>query len=127
MESFRKALIHALRLCLCCALSTLTACSALRRPPPAVDLSHDPRIQADVEARLAAEPSMSTGQLRVEVEGGVVLLYGTVQGIAAWECAIRNAELVANVRSVVDYLVIQRGPRSITCLAPRDMPATAGP
>lgn len=97
-------------------------CASLRRPLPAVDRSQDERIRGEVERRLAAEPDLGSGALRVEVDGGIVLLHGSVEGIAAWKCAIRNAELVAGVRGVVDYLVLERGPREIRCLAPLDAP-----
>lgn len=93
-------------------------CASLRRPLPTVDRTQDERIRGEVERRLAAEPDLGAGALRVEVDGGIVLLHGSVAGIAAWKCAIRNAELVEGVRSVVDYLVLERGPREIRCLAP---------
>lgn len=99
------------------------ACSFLRRPPPLVDRSHDEEIRTEVEARLAAEPAIGAGAIRVEVEGGIVRLYGAVRGIAAWECAIRTAGLAEHVRSVVDFLVLEPGPRTITCLAPATRPA----
>lgn len=97
----------------------LAACSALRRPAPPIDRSEDPRIQREVEARLAREPSLRGRPIRVEVDGGVVLLHGSVAGIGGWQCALTNAELVPGVRTVVDYLVLERGPRDVTCLAPR--------
>lgn len=84
-----------------------------------VDNSQDPRIEQEVRARLAAEPSLTVGGIRVEVNGGVVLLHGGVAGIGAWQCAIATSGLVPGVRTVVDYLVIGRGPRDVHCLAPR--------
>jgi hypothetical protein len=91
----------------------------LRRPPPPIDRSQDTRIQSEVMARLAAEPSLQAEAIRVETEGGMVMLHGAVRGIGAWQCAITNAELVPGVNSVVDYLVIERGERDVRCLAPR--------
>lgn len=96
----------------------LMGCAGLRRPEPVLDRSQDDRILREVDARIAAEPGIGAG-LRVEVDGGIVLLYGSVQGMGAWNCAIRNAQLVDGVRTVVDYLVLERGPRDITCHAPR--------
>jgi osmotically-inducible protein OsmY len=84
-----------------------------------VDRSQDERIRQEVSARLAAEPSLDATNLRVEVDGGVVLLHGGVSGMGAWQCAISTSGLVRGVRSVVDYLVIGRGPRDVRCLAPR--------
>ena len=99
---------------------SMTACGALRREPPIVDRSRDSQIIRDVQARLTAEPAIDASRIRVEADGGLVLLYGSVDGMGQWHCAIRNAQLVDGVRSVVDYLVIERGPRDIVCGAPRD-------
>jgi hypothetical protein len=96
----------------------VTACG-LRRPPVPVDRSQDQRIQAEVAARLAAEPALADTAIRVDVDGRVVMLHGSVRGIGAWQCAITNAELVRGVQSVVDYLVLERGERDVRCLAPR--------
>jgi len=68
---------------------------------------------------LSAEPSIDAATIRVEVDGAIVVLYGSVAGLDAWQCAIRTAQLVPGVLSVVDYLVIERGPHGVTCLAPR--------
>jgi hypothetical protein len=95
------------------------ACAGVRRPPPVLDRSEDNRILQEVQARLAAEPALDATQIRVEVNGGVVALHGTVRGLEAWRCALRTAELVSGVSSVVEFLVIERGPRNISCLAPR--------
>lgn len=102
-------------------------CASLRRPLPPVDRSQDERIRADVEQRLLAEPDLDADGLRVEVDGGIVRLHGSVRGIAAWQCAIRNAEMVRGVRSVVEFLVLERGPREIRCLAPASEPGAALP
>lgn len=100
-------------------LSLIVAACGLRRPLPPVDRSQDERIRTEVVGRLAAEPALQARPIRVEVEGAMVLLHGSVQGIAEWQCAITNAELVPGVASVVDYLVIERGERDVRCLAPR--------
>jgi hypothetical protein len=64
----------------------------------------------------------------VDVTGGTVLLYGSVEGIGAWQCALTNAGLAAGVKTVVDYLVLERGPQEVRCLAPRpDTGVVAGP
>ena len=91
------------------ALALLLSACGLRRPPVPIDRSQDQRIQADVVARLAAEPALAGTSIRVDVDGRVVMLHGSVQGIGAWQCAITNAELVPGVQSVVDYLVLERG------------------
>lgn len=101
------------------ALLLLMSACGLRTPLPAIDTSQDARIRSEVQARIAAEPGLDAADIRVEVLGRMVTLHGSVRGIAAWQCAIANAELVDDVESVSDYLVIVRGEREITCLAPR--------
>ncbi len=101
------------------ALLLLAAACGLRTPLPSVDTSQDARIRAEVEARIAAEPELEASDIRVAVQGRMVTLHGSVQGIASWKCAIANADLVNGVESVSDYLVIVRGDREIVCLAPR--------
>jgi osmotically-inducible protein OsmY len=87
-----------------------------------VDRTADPRIRQEVEMRLAAEPGIDANVIRVEVDGGVVRLYGTVGGLDAWYCAIRNSQLVSGVASVVDFLVIERATHPVRCLAPAESP-----
>jgi hypothetical protein len=97
----------------------LASCALLRSAPEPVDSTGDERIRAEVTARLAAEPSIGPGRVRVEVRGGTVMLHGSVKGIGALQCAITNAGLAVGTRTVVDYLVLERGPRDVRCLAPR--------
>lgn len=98
-------------------LVVLIGCSA--RPPYEPDRSQDQRILAEVAARLSAEPALRPGSIRVEVHGGTVILHGAVRGIGEWQCALANAALVSGVRSVADFLVLERGARTVNCLAPR--------
>lgn len=91
-----------------------------------VDASRDAHIRREVEARLGAEPSIAAGDIRVEVRGATVALHGSVRGIGAWQCALRNASLVDGVARVADYLLIERGPREVTCLAPRRLGERGG-
>lgn len=85
----------------------------------------DARIRAELRRRIAAEPSLTRAQIRVEVRAGTVLLHGVVNGMGEWECAMTNAELTDGVRTVVDYLVLSDGPQQVRCLAPR-LPALVG-
>jgi hypothetical protein len=96
----------------------LGGCGLLGRSGPPIDRSQDARIGEEVRARLVREPTLDADLIRVEVKGGMVLLYGSVRGMGAWQCALRNVELVPGVTSVVDYLVLERGPRDVPCLAP---------
>ena len=100
--------------------SAMTGCGFLRRDPPPIDTSQDARILREVEARLAREPAIDARTIRVSVEGAVVSLYGSVAGIDAWNCAMRNAQLVDGVRIVVEYLTIERGSGAVPCRALRD-------
>lgn len=104
----------------------LAGCSLLRRgedrESPAVlqaRLAEDSRIRQEVEARLAAEPSIGPGRVRVMVERAEVQLHGSVEGFGALQCALRNASLARGVGLVIDLLVLESGPREVTCLAPR--------
>lgn len=105
----------------------LGGCGLVGRSRAPVDRSQDARIAREVQARLAGEPSIDAGNVRVDVQGGVVMLHGSVRGIGAWQCTITNGGLVQGVRSVVDFLVIERGPRDVSCVAPRpDSAVTIG-
>jgi hypothetical protein len=103
---------------ICTAIALAAACGQ-RQPRLPVDRSQDERILGEVAARIAAEPSLDSESIRVDVEGGTVMLHGSVRGMGAWQCAITNAGLVRGVRTVVDYLVLERGERNVQCLAPR--------
>lgn len=100
---------------------SLVGCVSIRRPRPPLDRSRDPAIVSELQARLAAEPALGASSFRVEAHGGAVHLHGAVQGIGGWSCALRNAHLVEGVATVIDYLVIERGPRDIECRAPRSL------
>lgn len=127
MPSVRQARRRATRAAtLALPVLLFAGCGLVRRTAPPVDRSDDPRIRAEVEARFAAEPALEAHTLRVEVDGRRVILHGSVRGIGAWQCAITNAELVEGVQTVVEYLVIERGPRDVSCLAPRTAPTSGG-
>jgi len=110
----------------------LAGCGLLNRKPRdspaeiAARAATDARITREVEARLAAEPSIGAGRVRVAVERGEVGLFGSVAGLGALRCAERNAELVRGVRLVIDQLVLDPGPRDVRCLAPRIAQSTTG-
>lgn len=84
-------------------------------------------IRLEVEARLAAEPAIGAGRIRAVVNNFDVHLHGAAPGFGALQCAIANAGLVPGVRLVVDYMVLQPGPPTVTCLAPRVFAATPRP
>jgi osmotically-inducible protein OsmY len=94
-------------------------CARRADPLPVPDPVADDRIHEEARERIAAEPSLRAAQIRVEVEGSRVRLYGSVAGIGAWNCALRNAWLIEGVEAVTDFLVIERGPAQVNCLAVR--------
>jgi hypothetical protein len=107
-------------------IALLGGCALLRRgeereSPAAIAARQatDARIRQEVEARLAAEPALAAGRFRVVVERAEVHLYGAADGFGALQCALRNAGLVRGVRTVVDFTVLEPGPREVACLAPR--------
>lgn len=110
---------------LACAALLVQGCALLRAEPRETPVQAQERvaqeesIRREVEARLAAEPSIGTGRIRAVVNQGDVHLHGMAPGFGALQCAIANAELVPGVRLVVDYMVLQPGPSRVTCLAPR--------
>jgi hypothetical protein len=104
-------------------LLVLAACGARgNEGPPRPAPVPDGALRQGVEARLAAEPWLPPGSVRVEVSEGQVILHGSVAGLAAWQCVLRTAAMVEGVLSVSDYLVIGPGPRTVDCRAPRAVP-----
>ena len=110
-------------------LLALPGCGLLGRGAPAAAASpaESARIRGEVEARLAAEPSIGAGRVRAEVQGATVALHGAVDGFGALQCAIANAGLVRGVDNVVDKMVLRRGPRTVRCLMPRPRSAAPAP
>lgn len=107
-------------------LLPLAGCSFFGGGEPAVTpqvvaerAAAETRIRREVEARLAAEPSVGPGRVRVVVQGSEVQLHGSVAGSGAHRCAETNAELTPGVSLVIDFLVLQPGPATARCLAPR--------
>jgi osmotically-inducible protein OsmY len=76
-------------------------------------------IVREVQARMAAEPSIDAAAIRPVVVGTEVHLHGTVRGFGALQCAKANAELVSGVTLVIDFLVLQPGPARVACNSPR--------
>lgn len=114
---------------LAAALASQTGCALLGGGEPAetpqevqARTDRQAAIQREVEARLAAEPSLGPGRIRAVVNGGDVHLHGAAPGFGALRCALANAALVQGVQLVVDFMVLQPGPSLVNCLAPRVFP-----
>jgi osmotically-inducible protein OsmY len=84
-------------------------------------------IRREVEARLSAEPAIGAGRIRAVVNRGDVHLHGAAPGFGALQCAIANAGMVPGVRLVVDFMVLEPGPPTANCLAPRVFAASPRP
>jgi hypothetical protein len=112
-------------------LALLGGCALLGRgtaesPEQAVErIAGEERIRAEVEARLALEPAIAAGRVRVVVVRTDVHLHGSVEGYGALRCALATAGLVRGVTLVVDYLVLNPGPSEVACRAPRVLPVSA--
>jgi hypothetical protein len=108
-----------------CALALLSGCALLGRgaketPQQAAHrVAEDGRIRAEVEGRIAAEPSLSAARMRVDVHEREVSLFGSVPGMGALRCATTNTELVQGVRLIIDHTELLPGPREVRCVAPR--------
>jgi hypothetical protein len=121
------------RMMLACAALLVQGCALLNGDPRETPAQVQARataeeaIRREVEARLAAEPSIGTGRIRAVVNRGDVHLHGEAPGFGALQCALANAGLVPGVRLVVDFMVLQPGPTRVSCVAPRVFSASAAP
>lgn len=79
------------------ALLISTACS--RKP-------NDAKITADIQSRFSQDSGLSTKQLGVQSENGVVTLSGAVDDDAQRDVASRDAASVEGVRTVVNNLQV---------------------
>jgi hypothetical protein len=90
------------------ALLMSTACS--RKP-------NDAKIAADIQSKFSQDSGLSTKQLGVQSENGVVTLSGTVDNDAQRDIASRDAAAVEGVKEVVNNLQVG------TATAPAPQPA----
>lgn len=129
----RFSLKRSRRMMVACAALLVQGCALLNGDPRETPAQVQARataeeaIRREVEARLAAEPSIGTGRIRAVVNRGDVHLHGEAPGFGALQCALANAGLVPGVRLVVDFMVLQPGPARVNCVAPRVFSASAAP
>lgn len=83
-------------------LAPLTAAIALAQPPP-----EDDRIYDEVRRKLANDPEVKGGMFKVEVNGGVVTVEGTVEKEKFKAKAERLIKKVKGVKSVVNKIAVQ--------------------
>ncbi|HEX6037802.1 BON domain-containing protein [Longimicrobium sp.] len=128
----RTRWMHARRMAVAVLVGTQAGCALLGGgAPPETPQQAQERvtleqtIRSEVEARMAAEPAIGAGRIRAVVNGGDVQLHGAAPGFGALQCALANAGLVPGVHLVVDMMVLEPGPRTVTCLAPRVFSGTA--
>jgi hypothetical protein len=96
------------------ALLMGTACS--RKPD-------DAKIAADIQSRFSQDSGLSSKQLGVQSENGVVTLSGTVDNDAQRNVASRDAAAVTGVKTVVNNLQVG----TATAPAPASETASAAP
>ncbi len=80
--------------------------SEIRMETPEQDLE-DQDITVAVEYNLVNDPSVPSHLIDVQTQNGIVILSGSVDNILAKDRAIRNAEIIKGVRSVIDKISVQ--------------------
>src|SRR3984885_4138642 len=73
----------------------------------------DAKISSDIQGKFSQDSGLSTKQLTVQANNGVVTLGGTVDNEAQREAASRQAASVAGVREVVNNLQVGSAPVAV--------------
>jgi hypothetical protein len=73
----------------------------------------DAKISSDIQGKFSQDSGLSTKQLTVQANNGVVTLGGTVDNDAQREAASRQAASVAGVREVVNNLQVGSAPVAV--------------
>jgi hypothetical protein len=89
----------------------------------------DGKISSEVQSKFSQDSGLSTKQLSVQSENGVVTLNGTVDNDAQRQAASRQAASVAGVKQVLNNLQIGTAPApaSASTTTPAPMQASASP
>ncbi|HXE90135.1 MAG TPA: BON domain-containing protein [Terriglobales bacterium] len=85
----------------------------------------DAQIVADVQARLFADPAVTTKQIQVSAENGTVTLTGTVASEMERAAAANSAAQVAGVKTVVNNLTVAQA--AVSATIPVEAPAQVEP
>jgi len=79
----------------------------------------DAKISGDIQSKFSQDSGLSTKQLTVQAQDGVVTLAGTVDNDAQRLAASRQAASVTGVRTVINNLQVGSGPAATANAAPR--------
>lgn len=84
----------------------------------------DAKISSEIQGKFSQDSGLSSKQLTVQAQDGVVTLAGTVDNDAQRDAASRQAASVAGVRTVINNLQVGNGSASAT-RAPQQAPKLA--
>ena len=87
----------------------------------------DAKISSDIQGKFSQDSGLSTKQLTVQANNGVVTLGGTVDNDAQREAASRQAASVAGVREVVNNLQVGNAPQAAAAAAPAAAQISSAP
>ncbi len=87
----------------------------------------DAKISSDVQGKFSQDSGLSSKQLSVQANNGVVTLAGTVDNDAQREAASRQAASVPGVKTVVNNLQVGNASTTAAVAAPATEPAAATP
>jgi len=85
----------------------------------------DAKISSEIQGKFSQDSGLSTKQLTVQTNNGVVTLGGTVDNGAQREAASRQAASVAGVREIVNNLQVGNAPAAVAAPAATRTPSIA--
>ena len=85
----------------------------------------DAKISSEIQGKFSQDSGLSSKQLTVQAQDGVVTLAGTVDNDAQRDAASRQAASVAGVRTVVNNLQVASATASATAAPPQQAPKQA--
>jgi hypothetical protein len=85
----------------------------------------DAKVSSDIQGKFSQDSGLSSKQLTVQANDGVVTIAGTVDNDAQREAAGRQAASVAGVKTVINNLQVGSAPAGAAVVTPTPQPATA--
>lgn len=85
----------------------------------------DAKVSSEIQSKFSQDSGLSTKQLTVQANNGVVTLSGTVDNDAQREAASRQAASVAGVKTVVNNLQVGNASAPPAATTPSEPPPTA--